>query len=90
MLRNEPEEKWDIYVAGPDGDKTLSFDKVVFGNGCESVPVWPSMPGRHIFTGTILHSQAFRRLVLKAVLETLTDWVLATRLTTTKEKESWL
>ncbi|KAJ4211639.1 hypothetical protein NW759_012241 [Fusarium solani] len=60
MLRNESQEKWDVYVTGPGGEKTLSFDKVVFGNGCESVPVWPSMPGRDMFTGTILHSQAFR------------------------------
>ncbi|RMJ12734.1 hypothetical protein CDV36_007615 [Fusarium kuroshium] len=60
VLRNESQEKWDIYITGPDGDKILSFDKVVFGNGCESVPVWPSMPGRDMFTGTILHSQAFR------------------------------
>ncbi|RSL95259.1 hypothetical protein CDV31_013949 [Fusarium ambrosium] len=36
VLRNESQEKWDIYITGPDGEKTLSFDKVVFGNGCFS------------------------------------------------------
>lgn len=90
MLRNKSQEKWDIYVTGPDGDKTISFDKVLFGNGCESVPVWPSMPGRDMFTGTILHSQAFRRSVTKTVLDPFTNWLPVTRLTTTKEKESWL
>lgn len=90
VLRNESEEKWDVHVTGPDGDETLSFDKVVFGNGCESVPVWPSMPGRDKFAGTILHSQAFRRSVTNIEWNMLTDLDAATILTTIKEKESWL
>ncbi|KAM5341864.1 hypothetical protein ACJ41O_014895 [Fusarium nematophilum] len=60
VLRNPSDEKWDVYITGLDGDRKLSFDKVIIGNGCESVPVWPPMPGRDKFKGHVLHSQSYR------------------------------
>ncbi|KAF4981977.1 hypothetical protein FZEAL_2323 [Fusarium zealandicum] len=60
VLRNPSEDKWDVYITSKDGDKTLSFDRIVFGNGGDSKPVWPPMPGRAKFKGKVLHSQAYR------------------------------
>ncbi|KAI0157903.1 FAD/NAD(P)-binding domain-containing protein [Hypoxylon sp. FL1284] len=52
--------RWDVHITDIEGESVLQFDKVVFAHGCESVRVFPSMPNKHKFRGTVIHSQAFR------------------------------
>lgn len=61
VLRDKLDSGWNVQVSGPDGESTLHFDKVVFGNGCETVPKWPPMPGKEKFKGTVLHGQSYRK-----------------------------
>jgi dimethylaniline monooxygenase (N-oxide forming) len=61
VTRNTADDGWDIHITNSDGPAVLSFDKVVFGHGCESVPLWPPMPSRDKFKGTIMHGQSFKR-----------------------------
>ncbi|KAI1134834.1 FAD/NAD(P)-binding domain-containing protein [Hypoxylon sp. FL0543] len=60
VTRNSSDNAWDVHITNPDGDAVLSFDKVVFGHGCESVPVFPAMPNRDKFKGLVIHSQAYK------------------------------
>ncbi|KAI0378666.1 FAD/NAD(P)-binding domain-containing protein [Hypomontagnella monticulosa] len=60
VTRNTSKDVWDVHITNPDGDTVLSFDKVVFGHGCESVPLWPPMPNREKFRGIVMHSQAYK------------------------------
>lgn len=61
VTRDKLDEGWNVYVTGPDGDSVLHFDKVVFGTGSETAPIWPAMPGREKFNGIIIHGQNYRR-----------------------------
>lgn len=61
VIRNTSGSAWDVHITNSDDEAVLSFDKVVFGHGCESVPIWPPMPNRRKFKGTVMHSQAYRR-----------------------------
>ena len=61
VLRDKLDSGWNVQVSGPDGESTLHFDKVVFGNGCETVPKWPPMPGKEKFKDTVLHGQSYRK-----------------------------
>ncbi|KAI1085355.1 FAD/NAD(P)-binding domain-containing protein [Whalleya microplaca] len=60
VTRNASDDGWDVHITKPDGDSVLSFDKVVFGHGCEHVPIWPPMSNRYKFKGTVVHSQAYK------------------------------
>ncbi|KAI1206646.1 FAD/NAD(P)-binding domain-containing protein [Annulohypoxylon truncatum] len=60
VTRNTSKDAWDVRVTNQEGDITLSFDKVVFGHGSQTVPVWPAMPNRNKFKGEVIHSQAYR------------------------------
>ncbi|KAK8099707.1 dimethylaniline monooxygenase 2 [Apiospora kogelbergensis] len=60
VFRNAADDGWDIHITDVDGDKILSFHKVVIGSGNESKPSWPSMPGRDKFKGILIHGQAYR------------------------------
>ncbi|KAI0834529.1 FAD/NAD(P)-binding domain-containing protein [Hypoxylon sp. FL0890] len=60
VTRNASDNAWDIHITNIDGDTILSFDKVVFGHGCESAPVFPSIPNRDKFKGLMIHSQAYK------------------------------
>ncbi|KAI1177350.1 FAD/NAD(P)-binding domain-containing protein [Nemania sp. FL0916] len=60
VTRNATDDGWDVHITNPDGDSLLSFDKVVFAHGGQSVPLWPPMPNRDKFKGTILHGQSFK------------------------------
>lgn len=61
VTRNTSKDKWDVHITNLEGDATISFDKVVFGHGSQSVPLWPSIPNRDKFTGEVIHSQAYKR-----------------------------
>ncbi|KAK8038666.1 hypothetical protein PG993_007077 [Apiospora rasikravindrae] len=60
VLRNQQDTAWDVHTTDANGDSIVSFDKVVFCHGCETVPLLPPMPNRHKFEGTVIHSQAYR------------------------------
>ncbi|KAI0156741.1 FAD/NAD(P)-binding domain-containing protein [Hypoxylon sp. FL1284] len=60
VTRSASGNTWDVHITSPDGDAVYSFDKVVFGHGCESTPTWPPMPNKDKFKGILMHSQAFK------------------------------
>ncbi|KAI1409459.1 FAD/NAD(P)-binding domain-containing protein [Hypoxylon sp. FL1857] len=60
VTRNTSDDGWDVHITNLDGDAVLPFDKVVFGHGCESAPVFPSIPNRDKFKGAVIHSQAYK------------------------------
>ncbi|POR38259.1 Dimethylaniline monooxygenase [N-oxide-forming] 5 [Tolypocladium paradoxum] len=60
VLRDKADRGWNVHVTAPDGDAVLHFDKVVFGTGSDSVPMWPPMPGREMFEGAVIHGQSYR------------------------------
>ncbi|RBR19234.1 uncharacterized protein FIESC28_05699 [Fusarium coffeatum] len=60
VLRNSSNSAWDVYSAGPNEESVLPFHKVVFANGCETIPVWPSIQRREEFKGTVMHAQEYR------------------------------
>ncbi|KAI0004849.1 FAD/NAD(P)-binding domain-containing protein [Xylariaceae sp. FL0662B] len=61
VIRNTSDNGWDVHITNSDGESVLSFDKVVFAHGCEHAPVFPPMSNRHMFKGTVIHSQAYKR-----------------------------
>ncbi|GKU10059.1 unnamed protein product, partial [Fusarium langsethiae] len=60
VLRNSSDSGWNVYHSDSDKEAVLPFHKVVFSNGCETVPVWPSMQRRKEFKGTVIHAQQYR------------------------------
>ncbi|KAF5020609.1 hypothetical protein F66182_7358 [Fusarium sp. NRRL 66182] len=60
VLRNTFDDGWDVYTSSSSGEDKLFFDKIVLANGCESIPVWPSMSGREKYKGTVIHAQEYR------------------------------
>ncbi|GAP85402.1 putative dimethylaniline monooxygenase 2 [Rosellinia necatrix] len=61
VIRNAADDAWDVHIIDSDGvAAVLSFDKVVFAHGRETLPLWPDMPNRDKFKGTVLHGQAFK------------------------------
>lgn len=70
VLRGAGDQGWDVHVRRPDGrDEILNFDKVVFGSGSDSVPVWPPVPRREEFRGPVLHGQMYRKYALALPLK---------------------
>ena len=61
VTRDKSDRGWNVKVTGPGGESVLYFDKVVFGTGSETKPVWPAMPGKDTFSGIIIHGQNYRR-----------------------------
>ncbi|KAI8960427.1 hypothetical protein F5Y11DRAFT_269479 [Daldinia sp. FL1419] len=59
--RNASNSAWDVHITNSNGDAILAFDKIIFGHGCESVPVWPELSNRDKFKGVVIHSQAYKR-----------------------------
>ncbi|XXH04322.1 hypothetical protein Hte_010736 [Hypoxylon texense] len=92
VTRNTSGNAWDVHVTNSNGEAILCFDKVVFGHGCESVPVWPPMPNRDRFKGLVMHSQAYKspepfrgkRVLVVGVGNTACDVSLALRRHTAK------
>ncbi|KAI0513073.1 FAD/NAD(P)-binding domain-containing protein [Xylaria bambusicola] len=60
ITRNAVDDSWDVHNTTSGESTVLSFDKVVLAHGCESVPLWPPMPNRNKFKGTVIHSQSFK------------------------------
>jgi len=61
ILRDDADAGWNVHVAKEnDKDEVLHFDKVVLGTGSDTLPVWPQMPGRDKFMGTVMHGQNYK------------------------------
>ncbi|KAI1422623.1 FAD/NAD(P)-binding domain-containing protein [Xylaria sp. FL1777] len=60
ITRNSTKDGWDVHITTSEGPTVLSFDKVVLAHGCENVPLWPPMPNRNKFRGTVMHGQSFK------------------------------
>ncbi|EQK99994.1 Flavin monooxygenase-like protein [Ophiocordyceps sinensis CO18] len=58
VVRDRAEDGWRLSLGG---DVVARFDKVVFGTGSQTLPVWPPMPGRDKFQGVVMHGQSYRR-----------------------------
>lgn len=63
VIRDEQDRGWNVHTKGLNGDEILYYDKVVFGNGSDTLPKWPPLPGRERFNGAVIHGQQFREWV---------------------------
>lgn len=61
VTRDETQNMWNVSISDPDGDRVLVFDKVVLAHGLNPIPNLPQMPGRELFTGSVIHGQQYRR-----------------------------
>ncbi|MCJ1289807.1 hypothetical protein MMC34_001340 [Xylographa carneopallida] len=61
VVRNKDDTKWQVHIRTGNVDASLEFDKVIFCNGLMQIPSVPKFEGREKFTGTVIHSQAFKR-----------------------------
>lgn len=55
-------ERWRVEF--DNGASSRHFDKVVVATGPHARPMVPSFQGQDLFTGSIVHSQAFKRCVV--------------------------
>ncbi|KAK4158781.1 flavin monooxygenase-like protein [Cladorrhinum sp. PSN259] len=62
VLRDDADAGWNIHIVkeGEEEEEVLHFDKVVLATGSDTLPVWPQMPGRNEFQGTVIHGQSYR------------------------------
>lgn len=51
---------WTVRVRGPWGERELHPRHLIVATGISGVPIEPDVPGREEFTGTVLHSHAYR------------------------------
>ena len=60
---NSSSNKWDVTVAGPDGEETTPFDLVLVANGHFRVPRFPQTPGlaEWITKRKVTHTAFYRR-----------------------------
>ncbi|KAI1393138.1 FAD/NAD(P)-binding domain-containing protein [Hypoxylon trugodes] len=97
VTRNAADTAWDVHITNPDGDAVLSFDKVVFCQGAETTPSWPSLPNRDKFKGVVIHSQAYKnpepfkgkKVLVVGIGNTACDISLALRNHTAKLYQSY-
>lgn len=68
-MRDLADKKWEVHVMSPvtsenndeqQSTTTQLFDKVLVCSGTESKAVWPSLPGRDRFKGTVIHGQGYK------------------------------
>ena len=59
--RNVDDTKWVIKLDKGDSAEAVEFDKVVFCHGYQTFAKMPVHPGQDLFTGTLIHSQQYRR-----------------------------
>lgn len=59
--RNADDTKWRLELDKSGSPETLEFDKVVFCHGYQSKMHMPVFPGQEEYTGTLMHSQEYRR-----------------------------
>ncbi|KEF60294.1 uncharacterized protein A1O9_05145 [Exophiala aquamarina CBS 119918] len=59
--RDEVHNKWRLSIsASGQASETLEFDKIVLATGPHVSPVQPTLAGRSHFSGTVIHSIAFK------------------------------
>ncbi|MCJ1416901.1 hypothetical protein MMC32_003240 [Xylographa parallela] len=61
VVRTKDDTKWQVHIRNGKEEASIVFDKVVFCNGLMQIPSVPILEGREKFTGTVIHSQAFKR-----------------------------
>lgn len=68
VLRDDADAGWNIHIVKEDKEEeVVHFDKVVLATGSDTLPVWPQMPGRNEFQGTVIHGQSYREYVILCV-----------------------
>jgi dimethylaniline monooxygenase (N-oxide forming) len=77
VVRDKEDRGWDVHTTGPNGDEVHFYDKVVFGNGSDTVAKWPSLLGRERFRGAVIHGQQFRECVVN--IGSMASWWLTRR-----------
>ncbi|KAI0149573.1 FAD/NAD(P)-binding domain-containing protein [Xylariaceae sp. FL1272] len=61
IVRDDYDAGWNVHIVKEDGEEEiLHYDKIVLGSGSDTLPVWPQMPGREKFKGTVIHGQNYR------------------------------
>ena len=63
ITRNPDDERWQLLLVCNGVEESREFDKVVMCTGATHTHVLPQVEGRDVFTGKVLHSQAFKRQV---------------------------
>lgn len=58
--RDDVQNRWKLHIKGPDGEKVVSFDKLVAANGLQNKAVFPATPGIEGYSGVTMHSQEFK------------------------------
>jgi cation diffusion facilitator CzcD-associated flavoprotein CzcO len=63
VVRNAADTKWELHLLKRQTrHEIIEYDKVVFCTGAYQKPFMPKFEGLEYFKGTIIHSQAFKRL----------------------------
>ncbi|KAI1744647.1 FAD/NAD(P)-binding domain-containing protein [Xylaria scruposa] len=61
ILRDDANDGWNVHIIKEnDEDEVLHFDKIILATGADTLPIWPQMPGRDKFKGTVIHGQSYR------------------------------
>lgn len=64
VRRNDTNTCWLLDYAKDGTTTTVEVDRVAFCHGYQTKPNMPTFEGQELFTGTIMHSQAFREYVM--------------------------
>lgn len=62
VVRDDTHDKWIIRVKADrsSASEYISFHKLVIAIGPHNIPIEPTIPGRHLFKGEVIHSIAFK------------------------------
>ena len=61
VYRNPEDTSWLLDIESPAAKETRPFDKVVFAHGYQTQAHMPKFPGADQYTGSLTHSQEYRR-----------------------------
>ncbi|KAK9366663.1 flavin monooxygenase-like protein [Lipomyces kononenkoae] len=62
VVRSADNAKWQLHLSSENnGDEIIDYDKVVFCSGITAISHIPEIKGIQLFTGKVIHSQAFKR-----------------------------
>jgi dimethylaniline monooxygenase (N-oxide forming) len=62
VVRNKNDTKWEVHLSGDNVIKEMiEFDKVAICTNAYVRPKIPEFQGRTLYTGRVVHSQAFKR-----------------------------
>jgi dimethylaniline monooxygenase (N-oxide forming) len=58
--RDEENDKWLLDITNESEQSTVSFDRVAFCSGYQTLANVPTFPGQDLFAGPITHAQSYR------------------------------